>query len=155
MFEDIPLLLLIHSGRILMRVSMKTTRGSAMKHNYTYISCPASLTAAICSGNVSRLCPGMNHVVFIPSFSNNLNRRTEPTSPAYIPYLFSMGYHNALPLRYPQDCLPRCTSPAYCYLISGCDSITTHHPDTASTSTPNEHRIRLVDMVSSGRVARG
>lgn len=51
----------------------------------THISCPASRTLAICSGNVSSECPGINHVVLISNFSKSLRRRTEPTSPAKRP----------------------------------------------------------------------
>ena len=69
----------------------------------TCISWPASLTAASCSGNVSKLCPndvitgfeighvnihspGMNQVVLILYLSKSLRSRGTPTSPAYIPY---------------------------------------------------------------------
>lgn len=81
---------------------------TAGEHPTAYISWPASLTAAICLGNVSRLwpdgsisfnrlfaahpdLPGINHVVFIPYFANSFNSLGEPTSPANMPRVISLG----------------------------------------------------------------
>jgi len=43
------------------------------------ISCPASLTARICSGNDSRVCDGMLKVPLMSCFANNASRRSSPT----------------------------------------------------------------------------
>ena len=51
----------------------------------TCISCPASLTISHSSLNVSRECPGMNHVVLILYLSKSLRRRRTPTVPAKSP----------------------------------------------------------------------
>src|SRR4051812_38085395 len=79
------------------------------------ISCPASATAFISAGNVSIEWPGMNHVVLIPRRPNSLSRRGLPTSPAKRPREISSGE----------------SSPPY----------EPSHPATASTSTPNPHKI--------------
>lgn len=51
----------------------------------TPISCPASRTIAHSSGNVSRLCPGMNHEALMLYFSNSFNKRRVPIVPAQRP----------------------------------------------------------------------
>ena len=56
------------------------------RQNKTHISCPASLTSAHSSGNVSSECPGMNQVVLISYLANSFNSLRTPTVPAKRPF---------------------------------------------------------------------
>src|SRR5437879_13736483 len=71
----------------------------------------------ICWGKVSMEWPGTNHVVLMPKRSNSLTSRGVPTSPENMPREMSSGE----------------SSPPY----------DPSQPATASTSTPNAHRISL------------
>src|SRR5881296_3943041 len=76
----------------------------------------------ICWGKVSMEWPGTNHVVLMPKRSNSLTSRGVPTSPENMPREMSSGE----------------SSPPY----------DPSQPATASTSTPNAHRISLAMGVS-------
>src|SRR5919198_2021568 len=91
------------------------------------ISCPALTTIRICSGKVSMEWPGTNQVVLIPKRSKSLTSRGVPTSPENMPREMSSGEF----------------SPPY----------DPSQPATASTSTPNAHRISLA--MSLSRLSRG
>src|SRR3989442_3318504 len=71
----------------------------------------------ICWGKVSMEWPGTNHVVLMPKRSNSFTSRGVPTSPENMPREMSSGE----------------SSPPY----------DPSQPATASTSTPNAHRISL------------
>lgn len=87
------LLLNSHSNRVLVRVAVQPTATILNQHGpitslqptASYISWPASLTIAHSSGNVSRECPGMNHVVVMLYFSNSFRSLRIPTVPAKRP----------------------------------------------------------------------
>src|SRR5713101_5254625 len=81
------------------------------------ISCPPFTTMRICSGKVSMEWPGTNQVVLMPKRSNSRTSRGVPTSPENMPREMSSGEF----------------SPPY----------EPSQPATASTSTPNAHRISL------------
>src|SRR4051794_39438961 len=87
------------------------------------ISWPASTTIFVCSGKVSIEWPGMNHVVLRPCRSKSFKRRGMPISPAKRPREMSSGEF----------------SPPY----------EPSQPATASTSTPNAHRISLAILKTS------
>ncbi len=98
---------------------------------------------------------GMNHVVLMLYLANSLSSRIEPTSPAYTPYRTQrrsnyvssrhrLSAHEARTL----DISDGESSPPYePSLVQGLRygaslrSWGTHHPATASTSTPNPTRI--------------
>lgn len=102
-FKNVALLLGRAAGGVFVGIAVKpaadqsrlpTTRypePSVGRGDRTHISWPASRTMAISFGNVSKECPGINHVVLMPYLSNNLSRRGLPTSPANMPRLMSPG----------------------------------------------------------------
>lgn len=59
---------------------------------FAHISCPASRTLVICSGNDSRECAGTNQVVLIPYLSHSFRRRSIPTVAPKIPRETSVGF---------------------------------------------------------------
>lgn len=95
--KNILLLFEGHTGRIFMRIAMKTSlaaKGISAFHvkctpnpgrKVAYISCPASLTMAHSLGKVSKEWPGMNHVVLISYLANSFRSRGTPTLPANRP----------------------------------------------------------------------
>ena len=95
----------------------------------------------------------MNHVVLMPYFLNSFKSRGVPTSPANIPCcnrcqsrLKELGMRSRnLPLRYRRGNPHRRMSRACegVFMPRDCrDPQATYHPATASTSTPNETKIR-------------
>jgi hypothetical protein len=103
------------------------------------ISCPASRTAAISSGNVSRLCPGMNHVVLMSYFANSFKRRCVPIVPAKRPRLMSLVLSSP-----PYEPSHPATASENSYRRH---NMRAQEPATASTSTPYEIRTRLLPIV--------
>jgi len=148
-----------------MGVSMKTSaydmRKIRISSKEAYISWPASRTASICFGNVSKLWPtypicqflvswehwirdqpGMNQVVLILYLSNSFRRRGTPTSPAYIPCtdLSSQSYSTNASI------LERCPmANLLLHRIQACIVISitnSYHPRTKS-NTPTSHSVNI------------
>lgn len=75
-----------------LQFNLSTTITILLMREKTYISWPASLTLASCSGKDSSEWAGTNQVVLIPNLSQSFNSRSTPTVAPYMPRDTSVGF---------------------------------------------------------------